>query len=61
MKLCTKLRVLASHMDENGYTVIDRIELIDVSLVPDDHDFGYGQDRIPAGGIVHIEGALPAG
>ena len=59
MKLCSKIRVLASHVDENGVTVIDRSELIDVSLVPDDHDFGYSQDHIPDDGIVHIEASAP--
>jgi hypothetical protein len=52
MKLCTKVAVRSSHVKDD-VRVIDDLDVIDVSLVDDGHEFGPMPD-----GTLHIEGRL---
>lgn len=49
MKLCVHLQVAETHA-EGEITVIDRAEIIDLGIVPDNHDFGWAGD-----GTLHLE------
>ena len=52
MKLCTKVRVAAACLDEGVYMVGDA-DIIDVSVVSDDHEFGVDAD-----GLLHVNGVI---
>ena len=49
MKLCTKVRADVAHVAD-GVHVVGDVEVIDVSFVDDDHEFGVDPD-----GFLHIE------
>jgi hypothetical protein len=53
MKFCTKIRIDAAHVDDDGILVADKVEIIDMSFVPDDHKFGADEED-PR--FLHIEG-----
>jgi hypothetical protein len=52
MKLCTKIRADVGHVAD-GVHVVGNIEVIDVSVVRDDHEFGVDPD-----GCLHLEGSV---
>jgi hypothetical protein len=52
MKLCTKIRADVIHVAD-GVHVVGNIEVIDVSVVAADHEFGVDPD-----GFLHIEGSV---
>ena len=53
MKLCARMRVTASHVDEAGVLVVDKADLLDVSVAGDDHP-----DGTDLAGILHVPGLL---
>lgn len=50
MRLCTKVLVRDSHVDEDGAMCIDDFEIMEVSLVAGDHGPGFDAD-----GFLHIQ------
>lgn len=50
MKLCARANVTASHVDENGATVIDAMDILDISVVWGRHPAGWDD-----GGYLHIQ------
>jgi hypothetical protein len=52
VKLCTKIRADVGHVAD-GVHLVGSIEVIDVSVVADDHEFGVDLD-----GFLHIEGSV---
>jgi hypothetical protein len=55
MKLCTKIRADVAHVAD-GLHIVGSIEVIDVSVVRDDHEFGVDPD-----GFLHLEGSVSIG
>jgi hypothetical protein len=51
-KLCTKIRADVVHAAD-GVHIVGNIEVIDVSVVRDDHEFGVDPD-----GFLHLEGSV---
>jgi hypothetical protein len=49
MKTCMKIRVTAAELDRDVH-VIGGAEVLDISVVADDHDFGVDAD-----GVLHVE------
>jgi hypothetical protein len=52
VKLCTKIRADVGHVTD-GVHLVGNAEVIDVSVVADDHEFGVDPD-----GFLHIEGSV---
>jgi hypothetical protein len=54
MKWCTRMRIRSWHVDGTGTFVADDTELLDLSLVDDDHEFGVSAD----GRELHFEATM---
>jgi hypothetical protein len=52
VKLCTKIRADMGHIAD-GIHIVGDVEVIDVSVVADDHEFGVDPD-----GFLHMEGSI---
>lgn len=55
MKTCTRLTAVQLSYGDDGRIVIDQCDVADISIVEDDHRFGFDAD-----GMLHIEGEMKA-